>query len=82
MIPIPTTQDIEPVVDFRDEPIFIRSRAGLPLDELVIDAHGHLGSWRQFAIPQSDAAGLVKVMDRCGVRGDRDQRDAEYWTRL
>jgi predicted TIM-barrel fold metal-dependent hydrolase len=33
----------------------------------VIDAHGHLGSWFNFAIPDSSTEGLVAVMDRCGV---------------
>lgn len=52
---------------FPNEPIFKRARQGLPLEEVVIDAHGHLGAWLQFYIPQTDAAGIVKVMDRCGV---------------
>ncbi|MGP4027087.1 amidohydrolase family protein [Actinomadura sp. 3N407] len=33
----------------------------------VIDAHGHLGSWFNFAIPDASADGLIQVMDRCGV---------------
>jgi predicted TIM-barrel fold metal-dependent hydrolase len=33
----------------------------------VIDAHGHLGSWFNFAIPDSSTEGLLAVMDRCGV---------------
>jgi uncharacterized protein len=52
---------------FSDEPILASARQGLPLKELVIDAHGHLGAWMQFYIPHNDAAGIVEVMDRCGV---------------
>ncbi|GAA4318328.1 amidohydrolase family protein [Actinomadura luteofluorescens] len=33
----------------------------------VIDAHGHLGGWFNFAIPDTSAESLVAVMDRCGV---------------
>ncbi|MDL4775404.1 MULTISPECIES: amidohydrolase family protein [Thermomonosporaceae] len=33
----------------------------------VIDAHGHLGSWFNFAIPDPSTAGLLSVMDRAGV---------------
>ena len=46
----------------------MRARLGLPIEDLVIDAHGHLGAWMQFYIPQNDAASIVKVMDRCGVK--------------
>ena len=53
----------------RDEPILNRARSGLPLDtELVIDAHAHLTSYGRFYIPRTDAASIVEVMDRCGVR--------------
>lgn len=34
---------------------------------MIIDAHGHLGAWFAFAIPDSSTASLVRVMDRCGV---------------
>ncbi|GAA1598261.1 hypothetical protein GCM10009804_63430 [Kribbella hippodromi] len=34
---------------------------------MIIDAHGHLGSWYAFAIPDSSTASLVRVMDQCGV---------------
>lgn len=33
----------------------------------VVDAHAHLGPYSLFFIPEQDAAGLVRVMDRCGV---------------
>lgn len=33
----------------------------------ITDAHAHLGPYRNFYIPENDAAGLVRVMDRCGV---------------
>ncbi|MGW1885208.1 amidohydrolase family protein [Streptomyces sp. NPDC001970] len=33
----------------------------------VIDAHGHLGRWHAFAIPDGSADSLVAMMDRCGV---------------
>lgn len=53
---------------FSTEPILARARQGIPLEELVIDSHGHLGAWMQFYIPQTDAASIVKVMDHCGVK--------------
>jgi predicted TIM-barrel fold metal-dependent hydrolase len=34
---------------------------------MIIDAHGHLGSWFAFAIPDSSTESLVRVMDSCGV---------------
>jgi predicted TIM-barrel fold metal-dependent hydrolase len=49
------------------EPIMARACQGLPLNELIIDAHGHLGAWVQFYIPRTDAASIVEVMDRCGI---------------
>ena len=33
----------------------------------IVDAHAHLGPYRNFYIPDSGADGLVRVMDRCGV---------------
>ncbi len=51
-----------------EDPILARSRKGLALDGLVIDAHGHLGAYMQFYIPRTDAGSIVEVMDRCGVR--------------
>jgi predicted TIM-barrel fold metal-dependent hydrolase len=33
----------------------------------VVDAHGHLGRWHAFAVPDGSAAGLIAMMDRCGV---------------
>ncbi|MGH3758061.1 amidohydrolase family protein [Actinophytocola sp.] len=33
----------------------------------VIDAHAHTGPYSLFFIPDADAAGMVAVMDRCGV---------------
>lgn len=42
---------------------------GIPLtDELVIDAHCHMGRWFNFNIPMCDAAGMVARMDRLGIR--------------
>jgi predicted TIM-barrel fold metal-dependent hydrolase len=44
--------------------------AGRPLTEAgleIIDAHGHLGPYRNFAIPDPGAEAIVRVMDRCGV---------------
>lgn len=57
-----------PTLEYLNEPILSRARQGLSLDELIIDAHGHLGAWRQFYIPRTDAYSMVEVMDRCGVR--------------
>lgn len=36
-------------------------------DELVIDAHTHMGPWFNFHIPQNDAAAMVRAMDRLGI---------------
>ncbi|WP_208827806.1 amidohydrolase family protein [Streptomyces ficellus] len=33
----------------------------------VIDAHGHIGRWSAFAVPDGSAESLVAMMDRCGV---------------
>src|SRR5690242_7092190 len=33
----------------------------------VVDAHGHLGGWFNFAIPDTSTESLVAQMDRCGV---------------
>jgi predicted TIM-barrel fold metal-dependent hydrolase len=44
--------------------------AGRPLSEAgleIIDAHGHLGPYRNFAIPDPGADAMVRLMDRCGV---------------
>jgi predicted TIM-barrel fold metal-dependent hydrolase len=46
-----------------------RVRAGDTLDDiLVIDAHGHMGPWFNFQVPVQDAAGMVRSMDRIGIR--------------
>ena len=42
---------------------------GIPLsDELVIDAHCHMGRYGNFNIPKHDAASMVAQMDRLGIR--------------
>lgn len=42
---------------------------GVPLaNELVIDAHCHMGRWANFNVPRGDAAGMVAAMDRLGIR--------------
>jgi predicted TIM-barrel fold metal-dependent hydrolase len=33
----------------------------------IIDAHGHVGPYRNFYIPDPGADGIVAVMDRCGI---------------
>jgi uncharacterized protein len=39
-----------------------------PLDMVrVVDAHAHAGPYSKFFIPDHDVAGMVGVMDRCGV---------------
>lgn len=44
-------------------------RRGEPLrDILIIDAHAHIGEYPGFFINQGDAAGMVAVMDRIGMR--------------
>jgi len=46
-----------------------RVRAGETLDDiLIIDAHAHMGRWFAFDVPNGDAAGMVRTMDRIGVR--------------
>ena len=41
---------------------------GKPLtDILVIDAHGHIGGYFGYALPRSDAAGIVNVLDATGI---------------
>ncbi|MGW7363025.1 amidohydrolase family protein [Streptomyces sp. NPDC054841] len=34
---------------------------------MITDAHGHIGRWHAFAVPDGSAGGLVAMMDRCGV---------------
>lgn len=42
---------------------------GIPIsDELVIDAHCHMGRWFNFNLHRGDAAGMVSRMDRLGIR--------------
>jgi uncharacterized protein len=36
-------------------------------DTKIIDAHGHLGPYFKFSIPQNDADGMVAAMDAAGV---------------
>lgn len=44
-------------------------RTGRPLTGVdVVDAHAHLGTYSLFFVPDSDAAAMVGVMDRTGVR--------------
>jgi predicted TIM-barrel fold metal-dependent hydrolase len=46
------------------------ARAGLPLDRAgitIVDAHCHLGPFRDFHIPRAGAAEMLAVADRCGV---------------
>ena len=46
------------------------ARAGVPLDRAgitIVDAHAHLGPYRDFWIPRSGAAEMIAVADRCGV---------------
>ena len=67
--PYPASEGGEPPVD----PIIAQVRAGQPLrDELVIDAHAHLGhpgcmGVYEWAIAHDDADGLVATMDRLGI---------------
>ena len=42
---------------------------GVPLtDEVVIDSHCHMGLWANFNVPRGDAAGMVAIMDRLGIK--------------
>ena len=46
-----------------------RVRAGDRLDDLlIIDAHAHMGRWFNFHVPDGDAAGMIRTMDRIGIR--------------
>lgn len=51
-----------------DDQLVECGRQGRPLDGLVIDAHGHCGTWSEIYFPRTDLASIVSVMDRCGVR--------------
>ena len=37
----------------------------------IVDAHAHAGPYSVFFIPDPDPAGMIEVMDRCGVELDR-----------
>ncbi|MBD3182752.1 amidohydrolase family protein [Candidatus Poribacteria bacterium] len=37
-------------------------------DEVIIDAHCHMGPYYNFHIPQNDAASIIQVMDNIGVK--------------
>jgi len=43
----------------------------------IIDAHMHLGPYAQFHIPHNDAAGIIREMDRLGIRQGWISADAE-----
>jgi len=44
-------------------------RRGEPLkDLLILDGHAHLGEWPGFFVNDGHAAGMLKVMDRIGMR--------------
>ncbi|UCH35250.1 MAG: amidohydrolase [Armatimonadota bacterium] len=46
-----------------------RVRAGDALDDSpVIDAHAHMGQWFAFHVPDGTAAGMIRTMDRMGVK--------------
>jgi len=50
-------------------PLLERVRAGETLDDLlVVDAHGHMGRWFNFHVPRGDAQGMIRTMDRIGVK--------------
>ncbi|WP_031163827.1 amidohydrolase family protein [Streptosporangium roseum] len=34
---------------------------------MILDAHGHIGAWPDFLIPDPSAGGLVAMMDRLGI---------------
>ena len=54
----------------RGEALESLARAGLPLDRAglrIVDAHCHLGPYRDFWIPRAGAAEMLAVADRCGV---------------
>lgn len=36
-------------------------------DYRIVDAHGHLGPYFKFHVPQNDAAGMIRAMDASGV---------------
>jgi uncharacterized protein len=47
----------------------VKASRGIPLsDELVIDAHCHMGRYFSFNIPRCEAADMVHAMDRLGIR--------------
>jgi len=68
---VPAPRHLAPGTVMRVEMSELRDKVtrGLPLnDEIVIDAHCHMGRWANFNIPHGDAAGMVAQMDRLGIR--------------
>lgn len=48
----------------RNDSIFRAAIEGRPLPARIIDAHGHLGPYKNFPMPESDPGGLLSFMDR------------------
>ncbi len=47
---------------------FDRVHEGLPIDDVeIIDFHAHIGPYFNMHIAASDPAGMVRMMDRCGI---------------
>jgi uncharacterized protein len=47
---------------------FDRIHSGLPIDDVkIVDFHAHLGPYFNMHIPTNDSAGMVRLMDRCGI---------------
>ena len=48
--------------------ILDRVKSGLPIDDLlVIDCHGHLGSWQLVHMPRNSLEAMIQTMDRMGI---------------
>ncbi len=45
-----------------------KAKQGLPLNDIeIIDAHNHMGHFREFNIPQNSAEGMLESMDSLGI---------------
>jgi predicted TIM-barrel fold metal-dependent hydrolase len=63
----PSNLDPRPAAP-RDLVSLVRSGINLRGDGIkIIDAHGHLGPYRNFYIPEPGVEGILRVLDQCGV---------------
>ncbi len=63
MSPEGATEGVEP-----EAPLDASAWDALATGKDIFDAHAHVGPWYNFFTPEPDAAGMVRAMDRCGVK--------------